>query len=188
MACRDAAMPLPAESATSAADMPGAIDAVVACWNRVMPCHHVRAVTRTRYLCLRGVLHVWPAADVCRAIEWYAKQSWNRQRGAWRTFDSWMNVDVVTRWIEACEEHADRAAVREIARAVPLALPNADPQPTAPQTQMQGAAEFDALPATQRESLLAQARLNVPSSLRNITKLVRIEAIVLMRRYMEQPR
>ncbi|HUU90187.1 MAG TPA: hypothetical protein VM238_03140 [Phycisphaerae bacterium] len=167
------------EPATPAGKLRDAIAAVVACWNATIPKHRVRIVTQARYQDLRYLLNTWTPEEVCAGIEWYGKQSWNRQRQAWRTFDAWIDLAVATRWIEQGlgrrEAEAEHPAPGE-----PAAAGRPSAEPTTPAED--GRAAFDQLRPDVRYGLLNRAKQALTPGLRDREKQVRLAAIALGRR------
>jgi len=166
-------------------DMPDVILRIVAAWNAAIPKNRVRVVNQPRYLDILTAMRVFAPDEICKAIWWYGKQPWQRQRGAWMTFDSFIAEDRLTQWVESAMEHEEKAEAAEAARtAAGQAAQIAAAQPTeaqkAEQLRRQQAEAFDALPGSEKYRLLDEARRVLPHSLRTNAGQVRIRAIAIM--------
>jgi len=191
---RDAFRPLgvprsSADSATPDADLIEGMRQIIATWNRCIPRNRVRAFAQHRYESLRGVLYAYTADEVCGAIEHYGAQTFQRQNNAWKRFDNWIAIDVVTLWVEDAAEHRDRVEAARLARRA------ADPAVAglyrARDAQAEAAAAakavtdariaaFRALPEPRRRELLAAAMKKIPAGLRDRERMVLMQAVVLM--------
>ena len=101
-----------------------AVAAIVARWNERVPRNHVRVVHVYRHRLIRMALEVLTVEQVLQAIDYYAGQSWQRRRNAWKKFDAFMEPTVVCAWYEEAAEdaeHKQRKAQRTDARAAALA-------------------------------------------------------------------
>jgi hypothetical protein len=113
-ATRRAGEPLAAEeSATPPGEVQAGMDRIIEAWNRCIPKGRVRIVALYRRYALRALLHTFTADQVIEAIQFYGMQAYQRQKGAWKTFDNFMCDQVVTTWIEAAEEAAEAAEAAE---------------------------------------------------------------------------
>lgn len=164
------------------AELRDVITRIVAAWNAAIPRNHVRIVNQCRYLDLLGALRTFTAEEICRAIEWYGRQTWQRQRGAWCTFDSFLAEDRLTQWVESSIEHAEKAAEaashRQAAQAATQAKAGAIDE--AAERRFHQSEWFDALPAPQRYKLLEEAKRALPRALQTNPVQVRLRAIALM--------
>lgn len=155
---------------------------IVTVWNEAVPRGRVRHWTRYRVQRVREVLQEYSVEQVCMAIRFYAAQPWQRQRGAWKAFDDWMTIEIVTHWLEAAEEHAerqdaarDRAASAEAARQADAA------------SRREIEAAFDALPEDTRRSLCRRIQANLPPYLSNSPARLRQLALNLWLSERSQP-
>ncbi len=94
---------------TPAADLRAAVKRVVDRWNQAIPRNHVRVLNQVRYTELTIALADWTADEICAAIDVYSRQVWNRQKGAWCTFDHFIG-DKLTTWAEKALEASERPA------------------------------------------------------------------------------
>jgi hypothetical protein len=155
---------------------------IVAAWNAAIPRNRVRILNQPRYYDLLGALRIFTADEICRAIEWYGKQAWQRARGAWCTFDAFLAEDRLTQWVEGAMEHDEKAAAAAAARQAAGQAGQAKLQAVdAIAERRQLAAEaFDALPPPRRYELLEAAKRMLTRGLQNNQGQVRLRAIALM--------
>ena len=158
------------------------VERIVATWNAAIPRNHVRIVNQPRYLDLLGALRIFKADEICKAIAWYGKQTWQRQRGAWCSFDAFLAEDRLTQWVESAMEHDEKLVAierhKQAAQAASLAKVQAVDD-VAEKRRLQAEA-FDALPPPRRYKLLADAKAALPRGLANNAGQVRLRAIALM--------
>jgi len=155
---------------------------IVAAWNAAIPRNRVRIVNQPRYYDLLGALRIFTADEICSAIDWYGKQLWQRTRGAWLTFDSFLAEDRLTQWVESSMEHAEKAALVNERRQSAQASGQAKIQAVdeIAERRARQVAALDALPPPQRYKLLEEAKRGLPRSLQNNPAQVRLRAIALM--------
>jgi hypothetical protein len=155
---------------------------IVSAWNAAIPRNRVRIVNQPRYYDLLGALRIFTAEEICAAIEWYGKQVWQRTRGAWCTFDAFLDEGKLTQWVESSMEHAEKAAqVAERSQAAQAAgQAKAVAVDEVAERRVRQAAAFDALPPTQRYKLLEDAKRALPRTLQNNIAQVRLRAMALM--------
>ena len=164
------------------AEVRGAIERIVAAWNAAIPRNRVRLVNQPRYMDLLGALRIFTADEIYAAIGWYGKQTWQRTRNAWCTFDAFLAEDRLTQWVESSMEHDERAAQVEQHRAAGQAAGQAKAQAVdavADKRRLQAEA-FDALPPPQRYNLLEDAKRALPRALQNNPAQVRLRAICMI--------
>jgi hypothetical protein len=158
------------------------IERIVAAWNASIPRNHVRIVNQPRYLDLLGALRIFAADEICKAIQWYGRQTWQRQKGAWCTFDAFLAEDRLTQWVEGAMEHDEKVAAADAARQAAGAASLAKVQTVdavAEKRRRQGEA-FDGLPPAKRYKLLADAKAALPRGLQGNAAQVRLRAIAMM--------
>ena len=86
---------------------------IVAAWNERIPRGRVRILNRDRYIAVAAALDELSVDEIVATIEFYSRQSWQRQRGAWKTFLNFLEGENLSRWWEKlCEarEAAERRA------------------------------------------------------------------------------
>ena len=167
------------EQATPDDRLVEAMRQIVAAWNRCIPVNKVRVLSQYRYYSLREILHWHTADEVCRAIEFYGRQRWQREHRAWKRFDDW--IDIVTQWIEAEAEDREKREQRQPPpKKVREALAGIGDCP--PEDSMAADLQaFNALPPTRRYELLAKAKAATTPGLRDHKKVVLMHAITLMK-------
>lgn len=168
----------PAQPATPEADMPMAMRAIVEAWNQHVPRHHVRRINQPRFEDLRCLLWRFRSSEIILAIEWYGRQTWQRQRGAWKTFDAWIRESNVTRWVEDLADHREREALAADARRL-KAQAAADAEPPVPPADP-GVMEtaWADLPPPQRHHWLTAAKRSL-GSVRTTDRAVELRAMKL---------
>jgi hypothetical protein len=163
-------------------ELRGAIERIISAWNEAIPRNRVRIVNQPRYMDLLGALRVFTPDEICQAVHWYGKQTWQRTRNAWCTFDSFLAEDRLTQWVESSMEHDERAALAQQHRAAAQTAGQAKARAVdavAERRQAQAEA-FDAVPGPQRYRLLEQAKRLLPRVLQNNAAQVRLRAIAMM--------
>lgn len=85
-----------------------AVAAITARWNERLPRNHVRVVHVYRHRLIRLALETLTVEQILQAIDYYAGQSWQRRRNAWKKFDAFMEPTVVCAWYEEAVEDAER--------------------------------------------------------------------------------
>ena len=155
---------------------------IVAAWNASIPRNRVRILNQPRYYDLLGALRIFTADEICRAIEWYGKQAWQRARGAWCTFDAFLAEDRLTQWVESSMEHAEKAALaadrRQAAEAAGQAKVAAIDEEA--ERRFHQSEWFDALAGPEKYKLLEEAKRALPRALQANSTQVRLRAIALM--------
>ena len=81
-------------------------------WNALIPRNHVRVLNLERVRAVRNLLKSLTADRVEQAIRFYASQEWQLRKGAWKTFDAFMQSAVALRWYEQAAEADERAEAR----------------------------------------------------------------------------
>jgi len=134
--------------------------AVVEAWNARIPRNKVRVVNQERYDQTRRVLATLGRETVEKALDHYARQSWQRVRGAWKRFDNWMTVEVVTQWYEQHEEARERAEAAQGPKDPRVRKLQQDLARQAAERDRQRAIRraFGALPPTEQHRLLSLAQ------------------------------
>lgn len=131
---------------------------IVEVWNRCIPINKVRVVTSLRFSDLRAALAVFPVAEIVTAIKFYGKQSWQRAKKAWMTFDHFIQVNRLTGWVEQSQEAA------ELTNRRPATGPAAGLIRTITKARQAGYGykirgdSFDRLTAARRKELLGRSR------------------------------
>jgi len=170
------------DTGLSAPQLRQAIDRIVAAWNGSIPRNRVRVVNQPRYLDLLGALRVFSPDEICKAIDWYGRQQWQRQRNAWLTFDAFLQEDRLTQWVESSMEQAEKAVAandrRRSAKAASQAKHKAADD--VGQRRRSQAEAFDALAPPGKYKLLEEAKRLLPGSLQRNAAQVRLRAIALM--------
>jgi len=164
------------------AEVRDAIERIIAAWNAAIPRNRVRIVNQPRYMDLLGALRVFTVDEICTAIEWYGKQTWQRQRNAWCTFDSFLAEDRLTQWVESAMEHAEKAAQAQAQKASAIAagLDKAAAVDEVAERRARQEEWFDALPAAEKYGLLQEAKRALPRGLQANAAQVRLRAIAMM--------
>jgi len=163
-------------------ELVAAIEWIVAAWNANIPRNRVRIVNQPRYYDLLAALRIFTTDEICAAIEWYGKQAWQRQRGAWCTFDAFLAEDRLTQWVESSMEHGERVVQVEQHKLAAQAAGRATVQAVdeiAEKRRLQAEA-FDALPPARRYKLLEDAKRVLPRGLQKNATQVRLRAIAMM--------
>lgn len=158
------------------------ITRIVAAWNAAIPRNRVRIINQPRYYDLLGALRIFTADEICRAIEWYGKQAWQRARGAWCTFDAFLDEGKLTQWVESSMEHAEKAALaaerRQTAQAAGQAKDCVIDEIA--ERRFHQAEWFDAMPGPEKYRLLEEAKRALPRALQQNAAQVRLRAIAMM--------
>jgi len=159
-----------------------AIERIVEAWNGSIPRNRVRIVNQPRYIDMLGALRVCSVDEICAAIEWYGRQQWQRQRNAWCTFDSFLQEDRLTQWVESSIERGQQAAEADRRRRAAQAAGQAKRKAVddASDLRTRQAEAFDALPSPSKYKLLQEAKRALPRSLQKNATQVRLRAIALM--------
>jgi len=163
-------------------ELRAAIERIVEVWNASIPRNRVRIVNQPRYYDLLAALRIFTTDEICAAIEWYGKQTWQRQRGAWSTFDAFLAEDRLTQWVESSMEHGEKVAQADQHKRAAQTASQAKEQAVdavAEKRRLQAEA-FDALRPYPRSRLLDDAKRALPRGLRNNTTQVRLRAIAMM--------
>ena len=164
------------------ADLRDCLTRIVTTWNAAIPRNRVRIVNQPRYMDLLGALRIFTVDEICKAVEWYGRQAWQRQRNAWCTFDAFLAEDRLTQWVESAMEHDEKAAAADAARQAAGAADQAKVQTVdavAEKRRVQCEA-FDALPAPDKYKRLQEAKAALPRGLQNNAGQVRLRAIAMM--------
>jgi len=150
----------PGQRVTPDKDVPAAIRRIVSLWNGSVPAGRVRFVNQVRYGELRESLAHHTADDVCRAIEWYAGQPWNRQRGAWMTFDHFIQSANLTAKIEQAAEWRESVARkdRDKAARIETLQKQVDEKVARDRREAARRKAFDALPGPTKYAYLKRAK------------------------------
>jgi len=164
------------------AEIGGVIERIVGAWNAAIPRNHVRIVNQPRYMDLLGALRVFTPDEICQAIRWYGKQTWQRQKNAWCTFDAFLAEDRLTQWVEASMEHEEKAEMAQQRRQAATAAGQATDAviDEAARRRASQLADFDALPAPEKYRLLEEAKRALPRALQSNAAQVRLRAIAMM--------
>lgn len=155
--------------------------ALVQAWNRHMDAKRVRIMTEGRMLEAESAMRVFPVDEICGAIRFYSAQKWQRAHGAWKTFEAFLMVDNLTRWVEdwlAARERDARAA--EARTACPASRRVVEKIGKA---SLSAAERFAGLPAADQERLRAAARTKLAAANihhRLASQLLDREAIAIM--------
>jgi len=173
------------DTGLSAPQLRQAIDRIVAAWNGSIPRNRVRVLNQPRYMDLLGALRVFSPDEICKAIDWYGRQQWQRQRNAWLTFDAFLQEDRLTQWVESSMEQAERAVAADDRRRSATAASQAKHKAVDDigQRRRQQAEAFDALSPPSKYKLLEEAKRILPRSLQRNAAQVRLRAIALMTGY-----
>lgn len=157
--------------------IPTAVEAIVAAWNRCVPARRVRVINQPRYLDLCALLTTFTAEEICQAVEFYGGQEWQRRRGAWKTFDRWIDISNVTRWVEDLAAHRERQEAADDRRRRA-----ADDKTAAAADDAAWHRRFDELPEADRRELLQRIIDTWPKGLTNNPRRVHNLAVSLFRR------
>jgi len=150
----------PGERVTPDKEVPAAIRRIVAAWNSLLPQGHIRFVNQVRYMELRDSLAHHTADDVCAAIKWYATQRWNHARGAWMTFDHFIQAGNMAAKIEAaaeCRESVDRVS-RQKAQQIEALQKKVDEKVARDRREAARRKAFDALAGPVKYEYLKRAK------------------------------
>jgi hypothetical protein len=159
----------------SARDVHDAIRRIVEAWNQAIPRGKVRLVSMVRWRDLAELLRLVGLDEILATIAWYGSSEWNRQRGAWLSFDRFIGIGEFTRKMEmACESRLRRE--RASRRPPPQQAAPASAGPDRRQLQQQ----FDALPPERRQGLLDQARSQLSPFLARWPAQVQLRALHIL--------
>jgi len=170
------------DTGLSAQQLHQAIDRIVTAWNGSIPRNRVRVVNQPRYIDLLGALRVFSPDEVCKAIEFYGRQRWQRQRNAWATFDRFIAEDRLTQWVESSMDRAEKAVAVDDRRRSAKAASQAKHKAAHDIAELRHHQNewFDAMDSTSKDKLLRQAKQALPPSLQRNAAQVRLRAIAIM--------
>ena len=178
--------PLRAPMPRPAADARKTIERIVAYWNEIIPRNHVRRLTDPRVRDVQVVLEQFTEAEICEAIAFYGGQNWQRDNQAWKTFDGFCQVPVITEWWERSGESAElhrRAEARSAAGGVP---PEPSPEERDWEDDQAARERFKGLADDARRKLCRQAgsemaKMGIRQE-RQTGHAVKMRAITIMKR------
>jgi hypothetical protein len=182
----------PAGGTTPAGEIEPAVLAIVARWNERIPRGRCRILSGDRFRQIAECLGLLSLAEILRTIDFYAGQSWNKNKGAWKTFDHFFDLANVRTWWEKAEDSADLARKREQAQAPKdpktaglvrhLASGLKAPTPASEARDLR--LRFDALPQSRRAQIWAQAGTELAElGEKNLTRdRILLQALAILRR------
>ncbi len=103
---------------TPADQIESAVIEIVQRWNAMIPKNHVRILTTMRFASVRTALAKFHLSEILLSIEFYSRQTWQRGKGAWKTFDNFFYADPpkdppVLEWLEKAISAAEKAEQRK---------------------------------------------------------------------------
>jgi len=187
------------DGATPPEQMEMAVEALVKIWNTHVPANHVRILTSSRFRECQALLTELPLEIVTLAVVAYSKSVWNREKRAWKRFENWCTPDTVATWYEKWCANEESRELRE-QRQNRMHATNSGKTPhdrgrggstgnngqplgegDEPNDRAAMEAIISAMPADQRERLMAAARERLAANVRHIATFVRLEAVKIVR-------